>query len=199
MDNWLNLMYQARFYLLQHQDFIPLVFVEDVLLFGGVDRYVVASGIDINTPEGITVLNWENALYSVCLELCNLGLGNQPYRPHPYMWEPAIVVEAGADAHIIGGPHMAPPAGFEPDHVDVGYPAGEGDGVRVEGPLLQPEQILPDPILPQPVDPLNLAEPENHQHQRQQPKDETKVKPEIKNNEYVEPDDDHEASHSGKS
>jgi hypothetical protein len=191
MDNWINLMYQARFYLLQNQNFIPLVFVEDVLLFGGIDRYVVASGIDINTPEGNAVLNWENALYSVCLELCNLGLGNQPYRPHPYLWEPVIVdeevvVEAGAGAHIAVAPHMAPPEGFGPDQEDEGYPPHDEGGVRIEGPILQPEQVQPGPNLLPPVNPVVMGE----LVEQQQPKDEVKVKQEVKNNEYIEPEDD---------
>jgi hypothetical protein len=148
MDHWLNLMYQARFYLLQHQDFIPLVFVEDVLLFGGIDRYVTASGIDINTPEGNSILHWENALYCVCLELCNLGLGNQPYRPHPYMWEPVIVEEGeavpGLGVPIDEEPPRDPPADVGPGDVPVDDPPYEENGVRIEGPILQPGQVVPE-------------------------------------------------------
>jgi hypothetical protein len=57
MENFAELQRQARAFLAQNPDFLPLPYVEDIIFHGGVDRYVVAGGVDINTPEGSHILN----------------------------------------------------------------------------------------------------------------------------------------------
>jgi hypothetical protein len=126
MENMVDLMHQARVFLIQNPQIIPLAHVEEVILHGGVDRYVVAGGTDIYSAEGNDILNWETALYLQCLELCNLGLGNRPYLPHPYMRDPVLVDE---DAEAEGNEENE---WDEENEVDDPYP-GPDEEVAVMG------------------------------------------------------------------
>jgi hypothetical protein len=148
MENYLELMRQARVYLYQHPEVIPLEHVREVAFYGGVDRYVVAGGVDIHTPEGNRILNWEMALHSVCRDLCDMGAGNRPYMPVPYLQEPVIVAEEGEEAAAgiqpqqppVQDPIPAEPVPAQPDNPAVRI-------IRVEGNVFPP----PPPLHPAPV------------------------------------------------
>jgi hypothetical protein len=154
MENHVELMRQARVYLMQHPDVIPLDHVREIALYGGVDRYVVAGGVDINTAEGSRILNWELALHSVCRDLCDMGAGNRPYMPVPYLHDPIIIAEEEGPAADhqpqpppVFEPVPAQPAPAQPDHPAVHI-------VRVEGNFLPPPPPLrpaPAPYRPQPL------------------------------------------------
>jgi hypothetical protein len=177
MENMSELQRQARVFLANNPRFLPLPYVEDVLFHGGVDRYVVAGGIDINTPEGSHILNKEAALYITCLELCNMGVGNRPYQPHPYLHDPVIVEpEQGGPV----GPGQDQPAAGEPAPVNPGHQGVRI--VRVEGQLFPP----PPPLRPAP--PAYHAQPLHWVFREPpKPKAEPKVKPEPGPGEYIEP------------
>jgi hypothetical protein len=192
MENMSELQRQARVFLAHNPDFLPLPYVEDILFHGGVDRYVVAGGVDINTPEGSHILNKEAALYIICLELCNQGLGNRPYQPHPYMYDPVIIEEEGAVDGVDAADeqHVDQPGGDVPDPAAVAQPPAEaGDGVQIHGPFIWPDPLPPPPPLipapelkPEPTQPLNwvFGEP---------PRPEPKPEPNQGPGEYVEPVD----------
>jgi hypothetical protein len=93
MENFLELMRQARVYIFQHPEFIPLHHVEEVAMYGNVDAYVVRQRVDVNTPDGNAILVYEAALYIVCRQLCDLGVGDRPFHPLPYLHDPIIVEE----------------------------------------------------------------------------------------------------------
>jgi hypothetical protein len=174
MENMSELQRQARVFLAHNPDFLPLPYVEDILFHGGVDRYVVAGGVDINTPEGSHILNREAALYIICLELCNLGLGNRPYQPHPYMYDPVIIAEEeavdGADA--ADEQHDDQPGDGVHDPVAVAQPPAEaGDGVQIHGPFVWPAPLPPPP----PLIPAPELEPEPQPESRPEPKPKPKL------------------------
>jgi hypothetical protein len=179
MENISEFMRQARAFLAQHRDFIPLHHVEDVLMHGNVETYVMAGGTDINTEQGNRILCWEFALYLICLELCNLGLGNRPYQPHPYMHDPVIVEpEQEVVAEVPAQDREEQPVDPIQDPLDIGQlPPEGGDGVRVDGPFLWPNSLQP-PMVLIPSDDLVVNHPEP-------PKPKVELKSESK--EYIEP------------
>jgi hypothetical protein len=141
--------------------------------------YVVAGGVDINTVEGNQALNWEVALYLLCLELCNLGVGNHPYQPHPYMHDPIIVEpEEEVVAEVPAQDLVEQPDDPLQDPLDIGQlPPEGGDGVRVDGPFFWPNPLQSPMVLIPSDDPVvNHPEP---------PKPKVELKSESK--EYIEP------------
>jgi hypothetical protein len=178
MFNMSELMRQARVFMAHNPDFIPLHYVEEVAFYGNVDVYVVAQGVDINTPEGCHTLNWESALYLVCPQLCDMGVGNRPYLPHPYLRDP-VIVEPEVEVVVKDHEEMPQDQPDEPavDPLDIG-----DDGVRIYGPFIGPVPDWPPMVHFPSGDPV--------QDHREQP--EPKLKPELKpqHDEYAEPMDD---------
>jgi hypothetical protein len=187
MENQAEFMRQARIYLYQNPDIIPLEHVREIAFYGGVDRYVVAGGVDIYTVAGSRILDWETALYNVCRDLCDMGAGNRPYMPVPYLQDPVIVAEEGEGAAAGFQPQQPPahePAPAEPVPAQPDHPAVRI--VRVEGNIFPP----PPPLHPAPA----LHRPQSSSGVLQEPpklKTEAKVKPELKVEpgveEYIEP------------
>jgi hypothetical protein len=179
MENYVELRRQVRIFLAQNREFIPLHHVEEVLTYGGVDMYVVAGGVDINTEEGNRALNWEVVLYLLCLELCNLGLGNRPYQPHPYLHDPIIVEpEEEAVAEVPGEDLVEQPDNPMPDPLDIGQlPPEGGEGVRIDGPFFWPGPSQPPMVL------IPSDDPVLDHHDSPKPKIELKNE----NKEYIEP------------
>jgi hypothetical protein len=180
-------MRQARVFLMQNPDVLPLPHIENVNLYGGVDRYVIAGGVDINKPEGNRILNWETALYLVCLDLCYMGAGNRPYQPHPFMRDPVIVAEPEGEAAGVQPQQPAAdvPAPAAPDHPAVRI-------VRVEGNIFPPPPPLrPAPVAPAPPLQQYFAQP-LHWVFREPPR-ESEAKPKLEPKreagvtEYIEP------------
>jgi hypothetical protein len=195
-----EIMRQARVFLAQHRELIPLRHVEEVLAYGSVEMYVVAGGTDIHTPEGNSTLSFEMAVYLLCLELCNMGLGNRPYQPHPFLHDPIIIEEP---EEVAGGVEAAAEQPFA-DNLGNGAPlqvataqppAAVGDGVQIQGPFIgpgplpPPPPLVPAPAIPQLVQPLHwvfgeiLPEP--------------KAKPNQGPGEYIEPSDEEPGHHMG--
>jgi hypothetical protein len=179
MENYFELMRQVRVYLYQHPEVIPLEHVREIAFYGGVDRYVIAGGVNIHTAEGNHILNWEMALYNVCRDLCDMGAGNRPYMPVPYLQEPLIIAEEGEEAaagiHPQQPPVHAEPAPAQPDNPAVRI-------IRVEGNIFPPPPPLrpaPPAYHPQPLHWVFREPPK--------PKVEPKVKPEPGPGEYIEP------------
>jgi hypothetical protein len=188
MENISVLMMQARAFMAQNQDFIPLHHVEEVAMYGNVDTYVVACGVDINTQEGSDILNWEAALYLVCRQLCDMGAGNRPFQPHPYLRDPVIVQEeeeVADDIEVAGDQVDDPPDNNMPDPVFVAppHPAAD-DGVRIVGPLLGHELFQPPMVYLPPGDPVN-----SH-GELPKPKPESKSRFNSGGEEYVEPNEE---------
>jgi hypothetical protein len=190
MDHHTELMRQVRFFLRNNPDVIPLHHVEEIIFYGGVDRYVAARGVNIYTEEGSRILHWETALYLFCLELCNLGVGNRPYQPHPYVHDPIIVEPVLEEpAH----PEQGQPAAAAPDLAN-----HEQQGVRivrVDGPFFPP----PPPLRPAPAargppvqqysaQPLHWVFREPPRNTEAGPKVEPKT--EAVSTEYIEPADE---------
>jgi hypothetical protein len=179
MESWFEIMRQARQFLAQNRDIIPLRHVEDVLAYGSVELYVVAGGVNIHTEEGNRTMGFEMALYLLCLELCNMGLGNRPYLPHPYLHEPVIVEpeEEVLIEDLVEDPQDQPddPA---VDPLDIGE-----DGVRVYGPFIGPIPDLPPMV--------HFPSGETVQDVEEKPKPKPEVKPKLESNssEYIEPFD----------
>jgi hypothetical protein len=198
MENYVERMRQARIYLMQHPNIIPLDHVREIALYGGVDRWVVAGGININTPEGSRLLDWEVALHDVCRDLCDMGAGNRPYMPVPYLNDPVIVAEEGEQGEglqpqppPVYEPAPAEPVPAEPAHVEPAPAEPDNPAVRivrVAGNLFPPPPpLFPAPAAPRPQPPhrdppLLKAKPEV--------KVEVKTEPNPGPGEYVEPTDD---------
>jgi hypothetical protein len=188
MENLSDLMAQARHFLSQNPTFLPLDHVEEVAWYGTVDVYVMAHGVDINTPEGSHTLNWEAALYLVCRNLCDLGVGNRPFIPHPYVRDPVLIEEAEGAAGDVGAADQ--PGEDVPHPAMADHPPEPADeGVLIQGPFIWPgldqPPIVPAPDVAQPVQPPHGAVCEPLQEDK--PKPETKPKLEPDNLEYIEP------------
>jgi hypothetical protein len=190
MENFSELMRQARVYMSQNPDFIPLHYVEEVAMYGNVDVYVVAQGVNINTPEGCAILNFEAALYLVCRQLCDLGVGDRPFHPLPYLHDPIIVAEEEMDA---GDPDAAMEQPFDGQQGEdapiqagaVEPPANAGDGVQVQGPFIWQDPVPPPPpLVPAPVVPY-LEQPLHWVFSELPP--EPKPEPNQGPGEYIEP------------
>jgi hypothetical protein len=186
MSNMSELMRQARMFLAQNPHFIPLHHVEEVAYYGNVDVYVMARGVNVTTPEGNAILNWEAALYLVCRQQCDMGVGNRPYVPHPYMRDPILIEpeEEVVIADLEEGPQHQPD---EPDvdPLDLGEPAVDplnlgGDGVRVYGPFVGSIPDLP-PM-------CHFPSEDFAQDLKEQPKPKPKQK--VEHEEYTEPMDE---------
>jgi hypothetical protein len=190
MENISELMRQARVYMLQNPDFIPLHYVEEVAMYGNVDVYVVAQGVDINTPEGCAILNFEAALYIVCRQLCDLGVGDRPFHPLPYLHDPIIIEEGEVVVDDVGAAMEQPPEDPLGDDGPVQAaaaqpPAVADDGVQIQGPFIWPDPLPPPPPL------VRAPEP------KQEPKLEPKQEPNQGFEEYVEPYDEELSSYLG--
>jgi hypothetical protein len=184
MENTFEIMRQARVFLAQHRDLIPLHHVEEVLTWGSVEMYVVSGGTNIHTDEGNRTLTFEMALYLLCLELCNLGLGDRPYQPHPYMHDP-IIVEPAEVAEAPEEGLVDQPGDPLPDPLDIGQvPPQGGEGVRIVGPFLWPGPSQPPMVL------LPNPSPEPEVKPEVKPKTEVKPEPNQGPGEYIEPTDE---------
>jgi hypothetical protein len=196
-ENLSELMRQARMFLAQNPGFIPLHHVEEVSYYGNVDVYVMARGVDVTTPEGNSILNWEAALYLVCRQLCDMGVGDRPFQPHPYLHDPIIVAEeeeAGAENFEAA----AGQGGDQPEHLVPGQgaaappPVEAGDGVQIHGPFVgqnplpPPPPLVPAPVVPQLIQPLHWVFGELPP----EPKPEPNQEPEAGPGEYIEPFED---------
>jgi hypothetical protein len=194
MENMSELMRQARVFLMNNPHVLPLHHVEEIALYGSVDTYVVARGVDINTPEGSHILNWESALYIVCLERCNMGIGDRPYLPHPYVRNPGVVEgEAAPNVGVPADQHMGHPGGHLPAQVDpVQPPFDYGAGVRVVGPFRHADLFPPPPpLVPAPAayqpQPLHWVFRENPGKAEPKPKVESETKVEPKSEQEAAP------------
>jgi hypothetical protein len=190
MENFLELMRQARVYMFQHPEFIPLHHVEEVAMYGNVDAYVVGQGVDVNTPDGNAILVYEAALYLVCRQLCDLGVGDRPFHPLPYLHDPIIVEE---EEVVVGDPIVPMEQPLEDplgDDVPVQAAAAQppvvaDDGVQIQGPFVWPDPLPPPPPL------VRAPEP------KPEPKLEPKQEPNQGSEEYVEPYDEELDSYLG--
>jgi hypothetical protein len=176
MENLSELMRQARAFMAQNQDFIPLHYVEEVAMYGNVDTYVMAQGVNVNTPEGSAILNWEAALYLVCRQQCDMGAGNRPFQPHPYLRDPVIVEP---EEEVVLADHEEVPQEQPDDPAVDPLDIGE-DGVRIYGPFIGP---IPDPP---PMVHFPSEDPVRDLKEQPKPKSEQKAE----HVEYVEPMDE---------
>jgi hypothetical protein len=191
MENLSELMHQARIFLMQNQWFIPIQYVEDVALYGNIDTYVVACGVNINTAEGSHILNREAALYLVCRQLCDMGAGNHPFQPHPYMHDPVLIEEEEEEMVADVGAAMDPPGGNVPDQVVVDQ--HQDNGVHIQGPFFEQDPLLL-PVVPAQILPVLVQPPEPEPKPEVKPKLEVKSEPNQGPTEYIEPIDDEYAS-----
>jgi hypothetical protein len=168
-----EIMRGARQFLAQNQDIIPLHHVEEILSYGSVEMYVVAGGANVHTEEGNRTLAFEMALYLLCLELCNLGLGNQPYQPHPYLHDPIVGEEQGeAEAPMEDHAPEQPGAAAQDDD-QPGHPKLEQAAAGAP----------PAPNIPQLVQPLHWVFAEPPPEIKPEPNQE----PPVGLGEYIEP------------
>jgi hypothetical protein len=119
----------ARRHLANTPGLRPIDFVTLVHTCGNFLDYTIACGFDIQTVAGGQAADFYCALYTVCRERCDMGLGHLPYNPAPFNG-----IVAGAEVPVGGQAYHGPPpdqAGAPvppppPDHGPHDHGAGPG-------------------------------------------------------------------------
>jgi hypothetical protein len=160
MSHWARLFFMARRHLAATPGLRPIDFVTLVHTCGNFLDYTIACGFDIQTVAGGQAADFYCALYTVCRERCDMGLGHLPYNPAPFNGVVAGA-EVPAGGHVPPGPPPDQAGGFAPpppppDHGPNNYPAGPGAQNEEDDEVI----ILPPPPPPNaegPVDEDDIA------------------------------------------
>jgi hypothetical protein len=130
MTHILRMEAAARHHAATTPGFIPADFVALVRLNGGPVGYTVNMGHNIYTQRGEEAANLFDALFKFSMELCIMGLGEQPYNPFPANVGPPLTPnpEGGADLQEGEVPQGNAPLPQMPAGNPVPNPQPQGQG-----------------------------------------------------------------------